>query len=121
MQEAFTMVLVALETMDPAISRLGGTSSPSRAQVLLKARQEWAAEMDQRVYLSVWSRVAVWMKTVMTTMLRTRTRWPLAAEFWICWEVTPRVAMAPRREEKVSWHEEGRKLEAVGKEEEAGQ
>jgi hypothetical protein len=34
--------------MDPAISRLGGTSSPRRAQVLLKARRERAAKTDQR-------------------------------------------------------------------------
>jgi hypothetical protein len=34
--------------MDPAISRLGGTSSPRRAQVLLKARRERAAETGQR-------------------------------------------------------------------------
>jgi hypothetical protein len=48
-QEAFTMMLATQETMDPAISRLGGTSSPRRAQVLLKARRERAAETGQRV------------------------------------------------------------------------
>jgi hypothetical protein len=47
--EAFAMMLATQETMDPAISRLGGTSSPRRAQVLLKARRERAAETDQRV------------------------------------------------------------------------
>jgi hypothetical protein len=46
-QEAFAMMLATQETMDPAISRLGGTSSPRRAQVLLKARRERAAETDQ--------------------------------------------------------------------------
>jgi hypothetical protein len=47
-QEAFTMMLATQETMDPAISRFGGTSSPRRAQVLLKARRERAAETGQR-------------------------------------------------------------------------
>jgi hypothetical protein len=49
MQEAFAMMLATQETMDPAISRLDGTSSPRRAQVLLKARRERAAETGQRV------------------------------------------------------------------------
>jgi hypothetical protein len=49
-QEAFAMMLATQDTMDPAIARLGGTSSPRRrAQVLLKARRERAAETGQRV------------------------------------------------------------------------
>jgi hypothetical protein len=47
-QEAFAVMLATQEMMDPAISRLGGTSSPRRAQVLLKARRERAAKTDQR-------------------------------------------------------------------------
>jgi hypothetical protein len=53
MQKVFTIMLATQETMDPAILRLGGTSSPRRAQVLLKARRERAAETDQCVYLRV--------------------------------------------------------------------
>jgi hypothetical protein len=48
-QEAFAMMLATQDTMDPAISRLGGISLPRRAQVLLKARRERAAKTDQRV------------------------------------------------------------------------